>query len=65
MNALVCSTIDSEWPQEEPRYVPDMQEIDDDSPLELDEDYWDALLPDDDYEPSPEHGDFWTEQEED
>jgi len=63
MHALVCSTIDSSWPLEEPDYRPDLEEIDDDTPLEFDVDYWDALIPDDDYEPLPEPGDFWTEVE--
>jgi hypothetical protein len=36
-------------------------EIDDDSPLEFDDEYWEALTPDHDYEPLPEHGDFWTD----
>jgi hypothetical protein len=55
-----CSTIDSDWPEEEPAFRPDPQELDDDSPLELDDEFWDALVPDDDYEPLPEYGDFWT-----
>jgi hypothetical protein len=64
MSSLTCSTIDTSWPVEEPddRLAPD--EIDGDTPLELDSDYWDALLPDDDYEPFPEHGDFWPDDEE-
>lgn len=40
---------------------PDLQEIDDDAPLELDDEYWEAFIPDDDYEPWPEFGDFWTD----
>lgn len=31
----------------------------DDWAIDLDEDQWDALIPDDDYEPMPEYGDFW------
>jgi hypothetical protein len=61
MLLAACSRIDSQWPQEEPGSRPDQEEIDDDSPLELDDDYWDALIPDDDYEPLPEYGDFWTD----
>lgn len=52
---------DSIWPPEEPAYRPDPHDIDDDTPLELDDDYWEALLPDDDYEPYPAPGDFWTD----
>jgi hypothetical protein len=63
MELLICSTIDTTWPQEEPEYRPQPAEIDDDAPLELDSDYWDALLPDDDYEPWPEYGDFWPDQD--
>jgi len=63
MHALTCSTIDSTWPLEEPADRPDLDEIDDDAPLELDSDYWDALLPDDDYEPLPEYGDFWIDDD--
>ena len=55
-----CSTIESDWPEEEPAYRPHPQELDDDAPLELDDEYWEALIPDDDYEPLPEYGDFWT-----
>lgn len=61
MVSLTCSTIDTTWPLEEPQRGPEPEEIDDDAPLELDDDYWDALLPDDDYEPFPEYGDFWTD----
>lgn len=42
---------------------PTFDEVDDDTLLELDEEYWEALLPDDDYEPTPEEGDFWTDQD--
>jgi hypothetical protein len=42
---------------------PELDEIDDDWSLELDDGYWDALTPDDDYEPQPEPGDFWPDQE--
>ena len=55
---------------DEPRETPDplllhptFDEVDDDTLLELDEEYWEALLPDDDYEPLPEQGDFWTDQD--
>jgi hypothetical protein len=57
----LAAVIDSHWPPEEPAYRPQPQEIDDDTPLELDDEYWEALAPDDDYEPFPEQGDFWTE----
>jgi hypothetical protein len=51
-------------PREVPDDAPPLRDvIDDDFPLELDEDYWNALLPEDDYEPLPEYGDFWTEQD--
>jgi len=43
------------------RVFPD--EIDDDLPFEFDAAYWDALLPDDDYEPHPEPGDFWIDDD--
>ena len=42
---------------------PTFDECDDESLLELDDEYWEALLPDDDYEVLPEPGDFWTDQE--
>ena len=42
---------------------PDAAEFDDDSTLEIDDAIWDALAPDDDYEPLPEAGDFWTDQD--
>ena len=42
---------------------PTFDEVDDETLLELDEAYWEALLPDDDYEPLPEQGDFWTDQD--
>jgi hypothetical protein len=48
------------WPDDA---QPDADEIDDDSPLELDDEHWDALQPDDDYEPHPEPGDFWPDQD--
>ena len=37
-------------------------DVDDDAPLELDDDSWEAFLPDDDeLDPIPEPGDFWIE----
>ncbi len=66
MRRLSLSTVDSDWPLEEPPYrdVPDEPEgVDDDTPLELDDESWEALIPDDDYEPLPEQGDFWTEDD--
>jgi hypothetical protein len=38
------------------------REINDDVPRELG-DPWDVFVPEDDYEPLPENGDFWTEQD--
>lgn len=46
-------------PADDPDFEPD--EIDDDWPLELDDEFWEALKPEDDYEPLPERGDFWTD----
>jgi hypothetical protein len=31
--------------------------------LEFDDEYWEALVPDDDYEPQPDHGDFWPDED--
>ena len=31
------------------------------TPLELEDERWDAFLPDDDLDPLPEPGDFWIE----
>lgn len=66
-SAASAATIDSHWPPEEPFGRPGVPpELDDDDSeleLELADDFWDALAPDDDYEPSPEPGDFWTEQD--
>jgi hypothetical protein len=42
---------------------PTFNECDDESLLELDEEYWEALLLDDDYEVQPERGDFWIDQD--
>jgi len=36
---------------------------DEHTPLELEDDRWDAFLPEDDQEPLPELGDFWIEFE--
>jgi hypothetical protein len=60
MRSLTLSTIDSDWPVEEPDYPDDAGELDDLIPWEFDNEYWDALLPDDDYEPLPDRNDFWT-----
>ena len=49
---------DDDWDYDRPE--PD--EIDDDYSLDLNDEYWDALLLDDDYEPHPEPGDFWPDQ---
>jgi hypothetical protein len=43
--------------------LPAEPEFDDDSPLELRGDAFDVLLADDDYEPLPEFGDFWPDQD--
>lgn len=61
MRSLTLATVDSDWPLEEPPFHDGPDEIDDDVPLELDDEYWEALSPDDDYEPLPEPGDFWTD----
>ena len=39
------------------------REIDDEFPRELGDDPWDVFVPEDDYEPLPENGDFWTDQD--
>ena len=39
----------------------DLDELDADAALQLDDDYWEALLPENDYEPLPEYGDFWID----
>jgi hypothetical protein len=41
----------------------DAEEIDDEALLPLDDACLDALAADDDYEPLPEPGDFWMEQD--
>jgi hypothetical protein len=50
-------------PRETPEPPPLVPELGGDWPAELDDDAWEALIPDDDYEPLPEYGDFWTEQD--
>jgi hypothetical protein len=53
-------------PVRDPEPVPPAEpqrEIDDDFPRELGDDPWDVFVPEDDYEPLPEYGDFWTEQD--
>lgn len=42
---------------------PAFEECDDDVLLELDDEYWDALLPEDEYEVQPEEGDFWIDRD--
>lgn len=59
MSAFAVIPLDDPWPLEEPGCEP--AEMDDEAPLELDDETWDALLPDDDYESHPEYGDFWTD----
>ena len=50
------------WPEDDPTTPEPPPELDDETPLELDDDeFWQAIAPDDDYEPVPEPGDFWTE----
>lgn len=44
---------------DEPELDPEL----DDDEVELDDQCWDALAVDDDYEPLPEPGDFWTDQD--
>jgi len=44
---------------EDPEF--DREELDSDAALQLDDEYWQALIPEDDYEPFPEYGDFWTD----
>lgn len=46
-----------------PRPRRPQREIDHDFPRELGDDPWDVFVPEDDYEPLPEIGDFWTEQD--
>ena len=51
-------------PENPPKKSPPFpREIDDSWPLEIDDEDLDALIPDDDYEPLPEYGDFWTERD--
>ncbi|MBA3480301.1 MAG: hypothetical protein H0T51_00665 [Pirellulales bacterium] len=61
MRTLTLSAVDNQWPLEEPGLEPD--DVDYDTPLEFDDEYWEALVPDDDYEPVPEDGDFWLEED--
>jgi hypothetical protein len=61
MRTFAQSTVDSSWPLEEPGFDP--EDVDYDTPLEFDDEYWEALVPDDDYEPTPEYGDFWPDEE--
>ena len=49
-------------PPESPLH-PAFDECDDESLLDLDAEYWEALLLDDDYEVLPEKGDFWADQD--
>lgn len=69
-NHDILSFQPADFSSQEPRDVPDplllhptFDEVDDETLLELDEEYWEALIPDDDYEPTPEEGDFWTDQD--
>jgi hypothetical protein len=39
----------------------DIDEGDEQMPPAMNDDDWEALIPDDDYEPLPEYGDFWPE----
>jgi hypothetical protein len=49
-----------------PRHVdartPPEAEVEASAP-DIDDECWDVLVPDDDYEPIPEPGDFWTDQD--
>lgn len=50
-----CQAVpDAEDPGDDPRPLP--------RPLS-DDDPWDAFVPDDDFEPDPEPGDFWIDQD--
>lgn len=52
-------------PQELPDEYDFTLDFDDRTPLEIEDDRWDAFLPDEGpYEPLPEPGDFWFEEEE-
>jgi hypothetical protein len=44
------------WADDEPQ-----KDDDDDERAEIDDECFDVLAADDDYEPLPEPGDFWTE----
>lgn len=50
------------WQMPEDPDAPD-PDFDDDGPLELDDEAWEVFIPDDDYEPLPEYGDFWTDDD--
>ncbi len=51
-------------PEKTPKKRPPWpREIDDSWPLELDDEELDALIPEDDYEPLPEFGDFWGDRD--
>jgi hypothetical protein len=39
----------------------ELDELDDEAPLQLDDEYWEAFTLDDDYDPLPEYGDFWAD----
>jgi hypothetical protein len=50
---------DADEDAEDPDF--DLDELDGHAAIQLDDEYWEALLPEDDYEPLPEYGDFWTD----
>ena len=43
--------------------IPEDPEEEERTPLEFDDEPWEAFVPDDDHEPQPEPGDFWTERD--
>ena len=58
-----CDSADFDDGYDESDECPKPEELDDDRSLELDDEYWEALLLDDDYEPQPDDGDFWIDQD--
>jgi hypothetical protein len=68
MNDHLAAFPNRHWPDEDlsiPAEIPDELpgEFDDDWPLELGDDVFDAFTLDDDYEPTPDPGDFWPDQD--
>jgi len=50
------------YPEECPLNEPGDFELQEPHPLELEDDFLDVFLPDEEQEPLPERGDFWIEQ---